>query len=229
MKKFYTIAITASIFCVGCGNETKSSAVSLKGSTSTSGLAATSASLFKLKVYKAAVSTSPLCTNLITIYESSNPDYTSFDGNSFGQASVPNGTYNCIAFEVSDIIKFVPSANDLPGCVQGTEYSREVCRADQPSTIQYIDGTTDTCSNGEQRMAIYISTASSSTGGGGSANPFVPPTTSGAASDSTHGMKLNGVFQVSGSTTGTFIVDSNGGVANDSGDCDMQPPQWGFQ
>ncbi len=212
----------------GCSDSSTSGNVSLKGSTSTTGLNLTNALDFKLKVYKAAVSTSPLCTNLTTIYENSNPSYTTFDGTAFGSAQVTDGTYPCVVFEVSDTIKFTPAADSGSACVAGTEYTLEVCRSDFPETGTLINGDSFTCSDGEQRMAVYLSTASSETGGG-DANPFLPPTTEADASDADRGMKLNGAFTVSGTATATFVVDGTGIVDTNGDDCDMQPPGWGFE
>ncbi len=214
---------------MGCGSSS-GVAVSLKGSSSTSALAAVDATLFKLKVYKAAVSTSALCTNLQVIYTNSNPDYSTFDGSAIGSASIAPGTYPCIAFEVSDTIKFTPSADVGDGsvCAGGTEYTREVCR-DGSISGELLDGTDFTCASGEQRMAIYLSTASSSSGGGDASNPFLPPLTAGDASDATRGMKLSGSFTVTATSTATFVVGGNEIVDVDGSTCDMQPPQWGFE
>lgn len=217
-----TIILTAAV-AISCGGS--SGNVALKGSSSTSGLALTDATLFKLKVYKVAVSTSNLCTNLQTVYTNNNPSYATFDGTAFGSMTVPDGTYPCVVFEVSDVIKFTPASTSGAACIEGTEYSREVCRDGGGSGL-LINGDTFTCSNGEQRMGIYLSTASTSTGGGDDANPFTPPT---ADPDADRGMKLNGAFTVSGTATATFIVDGNDIVDTNGDECDMQPPQWGFE
>ncbi len=220
--KFSVIVMSAML--VSACSDSSGGNITLKGSMNTSGLAAVDAASFKLKVYKMAVSTSALCTDLQTVYSNSNPDYITFDGSSIGAANVPNGTYSCIVFEVSDTIKFTPSADVGGSCLGNTEYSRDVCRSDAGGTL--IDGSSFTCENSEQRMAIYLSTASTSVGAD-EANPFLPPT---SESDATRGMKLNGAFEVSATGTATFIVDVNDIVDVDGGgECDMQPPGWGFE
>lgn len=67
----------------------------------------------KLKVYKFAVSTSPLCTNLITIVDNgSTPTEVDFLGSpNLGNGIVANGTYPCIVIEFADNIKFATAVN----------------------------------------------------------------------------------------------------------------------
>ncbi|HAG92072.1 MAG TPA: hypothetical protein DCL41_09380 [Bdellovibrionales bacterium] len=206
-------------------------ALALASATATAADLNLNASSLKLKVYKMAVSTSPLCTNLTTVIDnSSSPTEMELVGSvNMGTGTIANGTYPCIVIEFSDIIKFKPSANsDTGNCSTGTEAQLDVC---QSGTSALIDGTTTTCTNGNDRVAMYISTASTSTTG---SDAFNAPT---SLSDSTKGFNLATALTVSGSSSGKFIVNPDGKVcdgANGSCDggggstCRLMPPLFSF-
>lgn len=181
----------------------------------------------KLKIYKVAISTSPLCTNLTTVYSEAAPAYTDFlSSPTIGSGSVPSGDYPCVVIEFSDILKFSPAAtSDNNHCVMNVESTINVCQTGNSSTL--INGTTTTCTTaGEDHVALYLSTASTATTGTGGHNPFEAPTTVG---DSTKGFKLNGALSVSGTQNGTFVVNGNGKVEENGTSCDMQPPVFSFR
>lgn len=205
-----------------------------------------SASSIKLKVYKMAVSTSPLCTNLITVLNNgSTPTEVDFLQNpSLGSGQLANGTYPCIVIEFSDLVKFTPSANSTSGnCSTATEYTLDVCRAANGDTSKLIDGTTTTCTGtegdnttygtpGDDRVAMYISTAS--TGAGSDA--FNPPTVVG---DATKGLNLGAALTITGTSSGKFVVNPAGqvcdnatagceGGAGGGTKCQMGPPAFSF-
>lgn len=231
-----------SLALVACDGSSSSSGDSVSVTVKGAGLA-TSASgkvfrvsdpaNLKLKVYKFAVSASGDCSDPITVYENDSPDYEDFLSNpTIGSGDLDEGSYPCIIFEFSDIIKFTPEENDGDYCVADQEEELEVCKIngeeDPGTTFMLADGTTGTCSNGEQRVAMYISTYSSSTGGDGNNNAFMPPESDG---DATQGLNLGAAFVVSGSTVATFVVDGTGQVNNggDNASCDMQPPTFTFE
>ncbi len=178
----------------------------------------------KLKLYKFAVSTSPLCTNLTTVIDNGNsPTEVDFAGApNLGSGTVSNGTYPCVAMEVSDNIRYIPGANSASGaCVAGTTYTLDICRTDNSGTSQMIDGTTTTCtgatgSPSADRVTFYLSTYSDPSGNG---DGFYPPTVSGG-----NGTYLSSALVVSGSATNQFVADPTGQMCdntNDSGsDCD---------
>ena len=92
------------------------------------------------------------------------------------------------------------------------------------------DGSTTTCTAGDDRVAMYISTASTKVGGG--ADAFQPPTIVG---DTTKGFNLAASLVVSGTSVGKFIVNGTGkicdtadGACSGSGSCEMQPPLFSF-
>ena len=185
----------------------------------------------KLKIYKFAVSTSVFCTNPVTIFETDAPTYMDILQNpTFGSGQVADGTYNCVIIEFADIIKFLPNAtSDSTHCNSSTEATLDVCRS---GSSKMSDGTTTTCTVGEDRVAMYLSTTSATSGGG--ADAFPPPTTT---NDATKGFLLGNALVVSGTGSGKFVVngtdqicDTADGSCNgqDSTSCELMPPAFSF-
>ncbi len=185
----------------------------------------------KLKVYKLAVSTSPLCTNLTTVINESAPDYMDFLANpTLGSGLLSNGTYPCIVIEMSDQVKYLPDeTSDGGNCDSSIEETLDVCSS---GSSVLVDGTTTTCSSGDNKVAMYLSTTSTSSGG--SADAFNPPTTT---NDATKGFNLGSALTVSGTSSAKFVVDGSGKVCdtNDGtcaggggGDCELAPPTFTF-
>lgn len=194
--------------------------------------------LLKLKVYKFAVSTSPLCTNLVTVVDNgSTPTEVNFlSSPNLGSGIVADGTYPCIVIEFADNIKFATGVNSTSNnCVANVENALDVCRSDNSDTSVLIDGTTTTCGvqGTNDRVAMYLSTGSSDTGGGGT-DAFHPPTSIG---DAAHGFNLASALVVSGTSVGKFVVNPTGKVC-DTADvgcgggggttCEMNPPSFSF-
>ena len=211
----------------GC-NSSSSATITLKGagatsSTSMTFLAAIDPTELNIKVYKFAVSASTDCTNLITIYENSAPTAVNLLSNpTIGSGSLAEGTYPCIAMEMSDNITFVPASNEGSFCTAGTTYTLDVCRTDNNGTSKLVDGSTTTCTGsysggtsvlGEDKVTIYMST----TGANGNEG-FIP----------TSPFPLTSAFTVTAAATATFIVDGTGKVESGPSECDMQPPTFGF-
>lgn len=189
----------------------------------------------KLAIYKVSASTSPLCTNLVTVVDNGDtPSEVNFMGGvSLGTGSISNGTYPCIVIEFADHIKFTPSTNSSTGnCSSSTEETLDVCQGGMSSTSVLADGTTTTCTNSSDRVAMYISTASTQTTG---SDAFNPPT---SLSDTTYGFNLASSLVVSGAVTGKFVVNPSGKVCDGSdagceggsnpGTCQMAPPLFSF-
>jgi hypothetical protein len=193
-------------------------------------------SLLKLKIYKFAVSTSPLCTNLITVVDNgSTPSEVDFlSSPNLGNGVLADGTYPCIVIEFADNLKFrVNTASVSGNCATGVDNILDVCRSDNSGTSKLVDGTTTTCgvSGTNDRVAMYISTASSSTD---SSDAFNPPTSVG---DAAHGFKLTTSLVVSGTSTGKFVVNPTNKVCDRADTaceggggttCEMQPPTFSF-
>lgn len=209
--------------------------ISLTAQAADTGLGASS---LKLKVYKFAVSSSPLCTNLQTVVDNgSSPVEVEFVGGvNLGSGPIVNGTYPCVVIEFEDVIKFKPDANSTSGnCATATESSLDVCRS---STSALISGATTTCTVGADRVAMYLSTASASIS---SSDAFNAPTSIG---DAAHGFTLSAALAVSGTASGKLIVNPAGKVCDDNlsgcdggaggtgtggaGACKLEPPTFGF-
>ena len=73
------------------------------------------------------MSTSGDCSNPVIVYDSGNTlaniSYVDLSSNPnlFSEASVANGTYNCVIWEVSDHVKFKPATSDGSSCGVGVE------------------------------------------------------------------------------------------------------------
>ena len=76
-----------------------------------SAFAGISPSSLKLKIYKFAVSTSPYCTNLITVVDNGisavETDFVNLPD--LGSGVLADGTYPCVVIEMSDNVKFTRS------------------------------------------------------------------------------------------------------------------------
>jgi len=125
-----------------------------------------------MKIYKFAVSASPLCTNPITVYSNDSPTSTDLLVNpTIGSGSLDAGTYPCVIMEVSKNLSYIPAADD-GHCVHGTSYNLTICH--DTMTSKLVDGTTVTCSGGyanDQRVAIYLTTQSTNVIGKGDLGP----------------------------------------------------------
>lgn len=183
----------------------------------------------KLKVYAVYLSTDPYCTNARELFSTTDPVYADFLGNptlgSIDNSSGSwNGTYHCVIIKMSDAIKYVTNSTTESACTAGTTYTSYVCNY---SSTTDPSGTTTVCSNaGEDTSYLYLSTASTQTTGGEGGSPWQAPT----SSNTLNGLKLNGAFTISGSQTGTFVVDGTNKMGDEGGgDCGMQPPTFSFR
>lgn len=177
-----------------------------------------------LKPYKVAVSTSPLCTNLQTVYSNENPSYVDFlTSPTIGSGQLSDATYPCVVIEVASNIKYKPTSTS-GDCVSGTEYTLNVCQNTQVSTL--IDGTSVTCDGtSEKRIALYISTGSTWTTGAG--DPFQAPT---STSDASHGIQLSSALVISGTSSAKFVVNGANKIDDTAGGtvCEMNAPAFSF-
>lgn len=184
----------------------------------------------RLKVYKLAVSTSALCTNLTTVINESAPSYMDFlDNPTLGSGLLTDGTYPCVVIEFSDQVKYTPDeTSDGGNCNSAVEETLDVCSS---GTSVLVDGTTTTCTAGDDRVAMYLSTTSTSTGGG--ADAFNAPTTT---NDSSNGFNLGSALTVSGTSSAKFVVNGSGKVCDtddvscsgSANSCELAPPTFTF-
>lgn len=199
------------------------------------------ANALRLKVYKMAVSTSPNCSSPVTVFETSSPSYVDFKGApNLGNGNLADGTYPCVIIEFSDNIKVTPSANGASFCSVSSEVTNDVCRCDYngngncsdegESTITstLIDGSTVTCTSGDDRVAMYLSTASSATT---QSDAFNPPGCNTVGCDNNTGFNLASPLVVAGTAVGKFVVNTDdkvcdgddGWSAGGGGDCSTSP------
>ena len=184
----------------------------------------------RLKVYKFAVSTDPLCTNPRVIFESNTAEYVDLlDTPTLGSGIVADGTYHCVIIEFSDMIAYAPNTTSTSGnCVSNTGAMLDVCES---GTSRLIDGTDSTCTNGEDRIAMYLSTASTRTTASNFANP---PT---VLSDGTNGFNLGSALEVNSRTLAKFVVNATDKICDASDDscpgigstCFLAPPLFSFE
>ena len=183
----------------------------------------------KLQVYAVMLSTSPLCTSPVTVFSSVSPTEVDFLASpTLGSGNPPDATYHCVIIKMSDLIKFTPSAS-AGLCTSGTQYTADVCRADNGGMTKAPDATgAPTVCTGidaapvSDPVYLYLTTnASAGTGG----NTFMQPT--GPAS--TNGLNLTAPLVIAGAAKSKFIVNATGKVGDDGVSCGMNPPVFGFQ
>lgn len=188
-----------------------------------------------LKIYAILASTNTDCSDPVVVMSSSTPvEVDMLTAPELGGGSMDDGTYPCVIMKMSDIIRFTPEST-TGVCTGGTEYTIDVCRADNSGTYTpvTISGSTATygsetaCagtsgSNSEDIVSLFLSTASTATGGG-EGNAFARPTVA------TNGFNLSSAFVVSGTGSGEFIVNFNDKIDGSSSECDVQPPVFGFR
>jgi hypothetical protein len=200
--------------------------LSIKGASSLELAADTSSA--KLTAYEFWISENETCDDPIQVFEDADgKEVDMLDGPSIGSGAVPAATYNCVIMVMSDQVKFVP-ATTTGVCEAGEEYALDVFRPYSETEIPTSvlpDGTEVVGEAGEQKVAIFISTLSTSTGGGEGGNAFAPAT----ASTKTDGINLDSALVVTEDASGTMVMDTSGKVESNSGDCDMQPPVFGFK
>jgi hypothetical protein len=195
------------------------------------------ASSLKLKVFKIGLSTSPLCTNLKTVLDNGNTSSEmDFSKNTTLDAgALADGTYPCMVIEMSDTIKFKPDVSSSSGnCSAGTEYSLDLCKTGDSSVLG--DGTVTSCSTGsENRVAMYITTASRA---GSDGDIFSRPTILDSTVD---GLNLTSELTISGTgvddddvefkvNTDGKVCDSANASCNGGGkkSCIISPPSFDF-
>lgn len=204
------------------------------------------ASSFKIKIKRVAVSTIGDCSNPTIVYDSGKDlagiEYVDLAANPnlFSQATVANGTYNCVIWEVSDVVKFTPAGNDGASCtIAGGELTRDICgygfdlHSADAATInpnKLIDGVANyACTTtAEEVKPLYFSTWSTATTGDG-VQTGVPPT---QQNDATKGLKLASPIVVSGATQGILEFDTTGAITTwdykSSGNLDCSPQYISF-
>ncbi len=179
----------------------------------------------KIKFYEFWVSPNTDCTGLTRVFNDASPSYQDVVGSiSFGQMTIPNGTYQCVAFKISDVVKLTPNYNsDFGHCVQGTEITRDLFRTGD--TSQSPDGTVITGSGTnptgqiENGMYIYLSTNGDTVNNSGNV-PSSPA-------------KLDNAYVVSGDNNAIAVFDFTNGIedtgAGSGGSCSPEEVTFRFR
>jgi hypothetical protein len=158
----------------------------------------------------------------MTLYSLDAPHFVDFTTNpTLGSASVPEGTYNCVALEIEPTINVTPkvdagacdvsSTQTVDICAAFARIAQEIDAGPPPGQTlnEVIDGwvrlgddpgkLNSTCSAGD-RVTIYLTTQIPP---GAETNAFRPPS---SPSDTKHGEPLGAPLIVGARTTGTFVV-----------------------
>lgn len=163
-----------------------------------------------IKFYEFWVSPHADCTEMTRVFNDASPSYQNVSNNiSFGDVTMANGSYPCIAVKFSDIVQLVPDyTSDNGNCVQGTTYTRDLFRTGDSSTSP--DGTvingsgTNPAGHIENGMYVYLSTA------GNNSNSCTDPSSP---------CQLPSAFEVTGDSTATMVWDFTNGIEDTGGSC----------
>lgn len=201
--------------------------------TTTTHAALLSPTAVRLKIFKFAVSSSPNCSSPITVVDNgSTPTYVDFKGNpSLGSGTLGSGTYPCVIIEFSDRIEVTSEAG---GSCTTTPFTQDLCG--DGTSSQLVSGSTANCTTaGEDRIAMYLSTASTATG---AADAFNPPNCNTAGCTATLGFNLGAALVVSGTSAGTFTVNADNKICGGNNydgntdctqvSCELLPPDFTF-
>ena len=187
------------------------------------------ASSLKLQVCAVMLSTSPLCTNPVTVFSSATPTEVDFLASpTLGSGNPADGTYHCVVIKMSDLIKFTPSAS-AGLCMAGTQYTADVCRSDNGGTTQAPDaaGAPTVCTGTDAAPVsdpVYLYLTTNASAGSGGATFMQPDSTV-----SGNGLNLTAPLVLAGMARSKFVVNATGKVGSDSVGCGMNPPVFGFQ
>lgn len=185
----------------------------------TRAIAVTSPTEVNVKIYELWVSPNADCTSMTKVFEDTSPSYQDMtEGPTFGSMTVPNGTYQCIAWKMSDLLQFTPQSVDGSCLVQ--QYTRDLFRANIPAETStcpdstVLTGTGSLASPVEDRMCIYMSV------NGDNSNVGNIPSSP---------MQLTSPYVVSGNQTGTMVTNFTNKIDGSQPDCDCLPPVFGFR
>jgi hypothetical protein len=173
-----------------------------------------------LKIYEFWVSANADCSGLTRVYNESNPSYQNMvTGPTFGSMTVPNGTYPCIAWRMSDVVTLVPDyTSDGGQCVQGVTYTRDLFRPGDVSISPdgaTINGSGAVSSPIEDFMWIYLST-----GGNNTTNSGTKPTEPGL---------LGSPYIVSANNNAILVTDFTNGIEDTGGSCSPETVSFSFR
>lgn len=175
----------------------------------------------KIKFYEFWISPNADCSSMTQIYDEASPSYQDVvTGPTFGSPTVINGTYPCVAYKISDLVKLTPNFNsDSGNCQTGVEITRDLFRGgdvSQSPTGTVINGSgTNPAGHVENTMYIYLATSGNNTTNTGQI-PSQPAL-------------LTTPFVVNGATTGTAVFDFTNGIEDTGGSCSPETVSFSFR
>ncbi len=174
-----------------------------------------------LKIYGAWVSAHADCSEPVAIFSDAAATYRNMvEHPSFGSGAIPNGTYPCVIFKVSDAIKTTSAFNSTSGhCISGHEYIQDIFRNSEASSCP--DGSSvsgvDNAVGAEQHPCVYFAV-----GGGGE----------GAFGPGARAIPIASAWTINADSDATFVMDftnkmiDSGSLGND---CGVDPPVMSFR
>jgi hypothetical protein len=187
-------------------------------------MAFTSASSLKLQVFSVMLSTSPLCTNPVTVFSNSTPTEVDFLATpTLGGGNPADGIYECVIIKMLHSIKFRPNDGEA-NCPVGLEIIDDVCQTTEQTNAP-DSSTSRFCKprnvDASDSVYLYLTTGKTSSGGG---NAFRQPTGS-----DTYGLRLASHLVISGTSRAKFVVNTTGKVDGSGGTCGMNAPTFDFR
>lgn len=209
----------------------------------------TSASSLKLRVYKIGFSTSGDCSSpkvvdLSGIYLDfiNTPD--------LGEGDIPAADYQCIIIEMSDQIKFTPTADVGSNCDSTTEYTQDICTFDSSQSSDLPDYNlldevgSSSCSStagNDDRIVMHLSvnakTSAFIAAQSNAVQAFIYPplstdpinvTLGNTAVDIYGGFHLSSSFNAAEDSVGIFYMDASNKVSSNASTCFIDVPTFGF-
>jgi len=182
--------------------------------------AAVDPSYVKIKLYEGRVSQNADCSSSIRLFVDANPPLTDvLVGPTLGSGAIPNGTYKCFMFKMSDNIHFQPaSAVGTHGaCNTGSDYVTDVAHDE---TAIDPDGTSHATTAGVNDIVWVYFRVGGGNGGGGAFRPD-------------QGLSLASAVTVSGDSTRTMVFNFQGavdeGFNNGAWECGCNAPNMSFR
>lgn len=184
------------------------------------------AAAVQVTVYKIALSSNSLCTNPITIFDSSTGAQVDLKQvPTLAKGKINNGTYHCLMVEVSKMIRTAASTTQdgNPNITCTTSVNRRICADNQASKL--INGTAVTCLNAQdaanppQRVTLYFTTLSTNNNSDTSGtNTLLPPTTT---TDTGYALSLSGPITYPTNKTARLRLKKKVVLGNSN--CDVIP------
>lgn len=195
----------------------------------------------KITIYGVAVSSHVDCSNAIGFNYAGGKEIDFVEGDTIFSQNLSDGTYPCVMLKMSDKIKVTPATTSGDNiCQAGVESEQVICSPANSGTYTPITINSDnsvtfgsnTACTGDDIVTLFLSTASSHSGNN-VPYAFNRPISSNSANcdgdELECGVNIANAFVVSGTTTGTFVVNFSGAVDVQDGECAVEAPIFNFR